>query len=152
MLWGRLFLLAQWQSRMEVTLLLPQDLCIRFSLYQARRYPRLLSESLVSLIYQIVTKPCPMILTTKTNFLLNFSLNFRIEVYSLLLSRECFSILSYLSYLSLSPNYLISCFLQQVCVGPNPHSWSRIEALHMGTLPHLLINSWGWPSKYQSDW
>jgi hypothetical protein len=52
-----------------------------------------------------------------------------------------FSLLFYLVDMSLSPNYLVSFLPQQGCMGLNPNSWSGLEALQMGTLPHLLINS-----------
>jgi hypothetical protein len=39
------------------------------------------------------------------------------------------------------PNYLISFLPRQGCVGLNPNLWSGLEALQMGTLHHLLINS-----------
>jgi hypothetical protein len=41
---------------MKVTLLLPPDLGNRFSLCQARRYARVLPQSLISLIYHLVAK------------------------------------------------------------------------------------------------
>jgi hypothetical protein len=62
-----------------------------------------------------------------------FPLNFKILV--------CFSLPSSLIDLSLSLNYLIYFLPRQGCVGSNPNSWSSLEALPMGTLSHLLINS-----------
>jgi hypothetical protein len=52
-----------------------------------------------------------------------------------------FYLLCCMADLSLSPNYLISFLPQQGCVGLNPNSWSGLEALQMGTLSHILINS-----------
>jgi hypothetical protein len=45
----------------------------RFPLLQIRRSTRVLPQSLISLIYQLVARPCPRLLTAKTIFLLIFS-------------------------------------------------------------------------------
>jgi hypothetical protein len=90
---------------MKVTLLLPQDISNRFSLYQARRSARVLPQSLINLIYQLVAKPCAWLLTTRMNFLLSFPLHSRVEQHSLL-SWRSFSPFFFLPYLHLSSELL----------------------------------------------
>jgi hypothetical protein len=59
---------------------------------------------------------------------------------SILFSRS-FSPLYFLADLPLPLNYFLSLFLSKVSWVQIPNSWSGLEALQMGTLPHLLINS-----------
>jgi hypothetical protein len=69
---------------MKVTLLLPHELGVWFSLLQERRSARVLPQSLVNPIYHLVAKPCPWLLSAKTILLLNFS--FQLPSQSILLS------------------------------------------------------------------
>jgi hypothetical protein len=72
----------------------------------------------------------------------HFPLHSRVKLcFPFLLGRVFFSTLLHPADLSLSPNYLLYFLPQQGCMGLNPNSWSGLEALQMGTLPHLLINS-----------
>jgi hypothetical protein len=127
---------------MKVTLLLPQELGNWFSLLQERRSARVLPQSLISLIYHIVAKPFPWLLTARSSLLLIFFLStseskyvFHCSslksVFSTLLSRRS------VSFPELPHSFPSSTRLH----GLNPNSWSGLEALQMGTLPHLLINS-----------
>jgi hypothetical protein len=59
----------------------------------------------------------------------HFPLHSRVEVCFPFLPGRVFSLLSYLVYSYLSPNYLLSFLPQQGCVGLNPNSWSSVEAL-----------------------
>jgi hypothetical protein len=108
MLRDRLFLASR-QSGTELTLLLPHDIGNWISLCQVRRYVKALPQSLVSLIYHLVVRPFPWILTAKKILLLSFSLNSLIEnllsspleiVFSTLLSRRSLSVPQITSFIS----------------------------------------------------
>jgi hypothetical protein len=103
------------------------------SLLQERRFAQELPKFLINLIYNLIVKPYPWLLTAKTSLILKFSLNSRVKACSLL-----FSVILKIYLYPL--NYLLSFIPRQGFVGLNPNSWSWLEALQMGTLPHLLIN------------
>jgi len=133
---------------MEVTLLLPWDLGNKFSLYQARRYARLLPHSLISLIYPLVTKTLKTTSYTQNEIISLFflepeSCNHTFSLLDIVVSTLISSQICFIDLLPLPKNYIFISVLHKVAWVWIPRSCSGMEVLKIGTLPHLLINSWG---------
>ena len=107
------------------------------------RYAWILPKSLVNLVYHLVTKTMPTNSCAQNELISQCFLELESCKRSFLFSRLVFWLFS-LACIFLFP-WITSflSFLSMVAWVWIPNSCSGMEFLQMGTLPNLLINSWG---------